>query len=163
MTAGLTDNHGNTVDFTNTMIVMTSNVGSQVIQRITEEGGDNAEIDAAVMQSLQARFAPELLNRVDEKIVFHPLSRDEIRKIVAIQVDLLRFRLADQNWTLTVDDSALDAIAEEGYDAVYGARPLKRVIQQRLSNPMATAILKSGDEGGKINVRYDGKEFVFEA
>ena len=152
----LTDNHGNTVDFTNTMIVMTSNVGSQLIQRITEEGGDNGEIDAGVMQALKGRFAPELLNRIDEKIVFHPLTRDEIRKIVTIQVEMLRGRLADQDWSLKVDDSALDAIADEGYDPVYGARPLKRVIQQRLANPMATEILKSGGSGGEIAVEFDG-------
>ena len=155
----LTDNHGNTVDFTNTMIVMTSNVGSQLIQRITEEGGDHSEIDAAVQQALQARFAPELLNRVDEKIVFHPLTRDEIRRIVTIQVDMLRSRLSDQNWSLSVSDSALDAIADEGYDPVYGARPLKRVIQQRLANVIATEILKSGGDGGEISVTFnDGFE-----
>ena len=156
----LTDNHGNTVDFTNTMIVMTSNVGSQLIQRITEEGGDIGEIDSAVMQALQGRFAPELLNRIDEKIVFHPLTRDEIRKIVTIQVDMLRARLSDQSWSLTVDDAALDAIADEGYDPVYGARPLKRVIQQRLANPIATEILKSGGGGGEIAVSFNqGFEF----
>ena len=156
----LTDNHGNTVYFTNTMIVMTSNVGSQLIQRITEEGGDIGEIDSAVMQALQGRFAPELLNRIDEKIVFHPLTRDEIRKIVTIQVDMLRARLSDQSWSLTVDDAALDAIADEGYDPVYGARPLKRVIQQRLANPIATEILKSGGGGGEIAVSFNqGFEF----
>jgi ATP-dependent Clp protease ATP-binding subunit ClpB len=159
----LTDNHGNTVDFTNTMIVMTSNIGSQLIQRITEEGGSNDEMDAAVLQALQARFAPELLNRVDEKIVFHPLSRDEIRQIVGIQVNLLSRRLAEQNWMLTVDESALTAISNEGYDPVYGARPLKRVIQQRLSNPLATTILKSGQDGGEVTIRHDGQEFVFDS
>ena len=155
----LTDNHGNTVDFTNTMIVMTSNVGSQLIQRITEEGGDHVEINSGVMQALQTRFAPELLNRIDEKIVFHPLTRTEIRKIVTIQVDMLRMRLVNKNWTLTIGDSALDAIADEGFDPVYGARPLKRVIQQRLANAIATEILKSGDDGGKICVMFnDGFE-----
>jgi len=140
--------------------VMTSNVGSQLIQRITEEGGDHAEIDSAVMQALQGRFAPELLNRVDEKIVFHPLTREEIRSIVSIQVDMLRDRLATQNWSLSVSDSALDAIAAEGYDPVYGARPLKRVIQQRLANAIATEILKSGTEAGEISVTFnEGFEF----
>ena len=155
----LTDNHGNTVDFTNTLIVMTSNVGSQLIQRITEEGGTNQEIDSAIHQALKARFAPELLNRVDEKIVFHPLTRDEIRKIVGLQVDLLKSRLVEQNWTLVVNDSALDAIADEGYDPIYGARPLKRVIQQRLANPIATEILKSGGEGGKITVSFADDQY----
>ena len=112
------------------------------------------------MQALQGRFAPELLNRIDEKIVFHPLTRDEIRKIVTIQVDMLRARLSDQSWSLTVDDAALDAIADEGYDPVYGARPLKRVIQQRLANPIATEILKSGGGGGEIAVSFNqGFEF----
>ncbi|QEG22622.1 ATP-dependent chaperone ClpB [Mariniblastus fucicola] len=158
----LTDNHGNTVDFTNTMIVMTSNVGSQLIQKITEEGGDQDEIDAAVLQALQGRFAPELLNRIDEKIVFHPLTREEIRRIVEIQVEQLQSRLAEQNWSLTVEDSALDAIANEGYDPVYGARPLKRVILQRLANPIATEILKSGGEGGQITIRFANDAFEFE-
>jgi ATP-dependent Clp protease ATP-binding subunit ClpB len=102
-----------------------------------------------------------LLNRVDEKIVFHPLTREEIRSIVSIQVDMLRSRLSDQNWTLAVNDAALDAIADEGFDPVYGARPLKRVILQRLANPIATEILKSGGEGGEIVVRFD-KQFEFE-
>ncbi len=150
----LTDNHGNTVDFTNTMVVMTSNVGSQLIQRITEEGGNISEIDAAVHQALSARFAPELLNRIDEKIVFHPLSRAEIRKIVGLQVGILAMRLADQNWTLEVTDEALDAVAAEGYDPIFGARPLTRVIQNRIANPLATEILKSGSDGGRIEVGF---------
>ena len=151
----LTDNHGNTVDFTNTLIVMTSNVGSQLIQRITEEGGGKDEIDDAVHKALQGRFAPELLNRIDEKIVFHPLTRDEIRKIVSLQVAFLIARLAQQNWQLSVSESALDAIADEGFDPVYGARPLKRVIQQRLANPIATELLKSGVETGTLAVDFD--------
>ena len=151
----LTDNHGNTVDFTNTLIVMTSNVGSQLIQRITEEDGSKDEIDDAVLKALQGRFAPELLNRIDEKIVFHPLTREEIRQIVGLQVAFLVSRLAQQNWQLSVSESALDAIANEGYDPVYGARPLKRVIQQRLANPIATELLKAGTEGGTLEVDFD--------
>ena len=151
----LTDNHGNTVDFTNTMIVMTSNVGSQLIQRIAEEGGDIDEIESGVQLALQARFAPELLNRIDEKIVFHPLTRLEIRKIVGLQIALLQQRLVSQNWNLEITDAAQDALADEGYDPAYGARPLKRVIQNRLANPLATEILKSGSETGSIRVDFD--------
>ena len=138
----LTDNHGHTVDFTNTIIVMTSNIGSQLIQQIAEEGGDEQEMRVAVKESLQARFLPEFLNRIDETIVFHPLSRAQIRTIVEIQTRSLAKQLAEQGITLHVTRAAQDTIASEGYDPSYGARPLKRVIQQRLQNPLATEILK---------------------
>ena len=159
----LTDNHGHTVDFSNTLIVMTSNVGSQLIQRITEEGGDRDEMNAAVMQALQARFTPELLNRVDEKIVFEPLTREEIRRIVELQTEHLRSLVAAQGWALDITTAALDAIADEGFDPVYGARPLKRVIQQRLANPLATELLKHSGAGGQsIRVDFVGDGFRVE-
>jgi ATP-dependent Clp protease ATP-binding subunit ClpB len=138
----LTDNHGNTVDFSNTIVVMTSNVGSQLIQKVADEGGTNAEIDAAVREVLQARFVPELLNRIDEKIVFHPLTQKQIRVVIDIQVKQLSKRLQEQGLDLLVTDAAKDAIAVEGYEPAYGARPLKRVIQRRLENSLATEILK---------------------
>lgn len=157
----LTDNQGHTVDFTNTIIVMTSNVGSQIIQKVTEEGGDETELNDAVQTALRARFTPELLNRVDEKIVFHPLSRKEIRRIVDLQINLLALRLQEQDWTLEVTDDARQAIANEGFDPVYGARPLKRVIQMRLANPIATELLKGDQkESGKLIVDFDGESFV---
>lgn len=159
----LTDNHGRTVDFTNTIIVMTSNVGSQLIQKITSEGGSMEEIEKAVDETLRQRFVPELLNRIDEKIVFKPLSREEIRKIVDLQVRGVEKRLEEQGFRLVVTDAARDAIAEEGYDPTYGARPLKRVIQHRLANPLATELLKRNrDEVEQVIVDYRNGEFVIE-
>ncbi|MCH2182212.1 MAG: ATP-dependent chaperone ClpB [Mariniblastus sp.] len=160
----LTDNHGNTVDFTNTIIVMTSNIGSQVIQKITDDGGSSEEIREAVEQTLRARFLPELLNRIDEKIVFQPLSRSQIRKIADIQIVELEKRLAEQGYILEVTEAAREQIAEEGYDPVYGARPLKRVLQQRIANPLATALLRHGrDDAGLVKIDFDGDEFTFSA
>ena len=157
----LTDNQGHTVDFTNTIIVMTSNVGSQVIQKIGEQGGSEDEIQSAVQQALRARFTPELLNRIDEKITFSPLSRDEIRKIVDLQIQQLVKRTAEVNWTLDVSDAARQAIAHEGFDPTYGARPLKRVIQQRLANPLATELLKNSEtQSGHLTVEFDGEDFT---
>ena len=159
----LTDNQGRTVDFTNTIIVMTSNVGSTLIQKLAGEGGSEEEIREAVDQALRARFTPELLNRVDEKITFAPLKKDEIRQIVDLQIDLLAKRTEEVNWSLSVSDAARQEIAEEGFDPVYGARPLKRVIQQRLANPLATELLKAGNaKEGQISVDYDGENFVIE-
>ena len=130
----LTDSQGRTVDFSNCIIVMTSNIGSQSIIDITNEGGDSKEMHNRCMDSLQAHFLPEFLNRIDEVIVFKPLGREEIREIVDLQVRQLNNQLADNGFTLEVTDAAKDLLANEGYDQKYGARPLKRVIQQRLQN-----------------------------
>lgn len=159
----LTDNHGNTVDFTNTIIVMTSNVGSSIIQKITEEGGSDEEMREAVELALRARFAPELLNRIDEKIIFRTLDKSQIRKIVDLQTSMLKKRMSEQGWELIVTDKALDAIADYGFDPQYGARPLKRVIQQRLANPLASELLRmnTGQELKTITVDYDGSDFFF--
>jgi ATP-dependent Clp protease ATP-binding subunit ClpB len=158
----LTDNHGHTVDFTNTIVVMTSNVGSQIIQRVTEEGGDLEEIRRAVTESLQARFLPEFLNRIDETIIFHTLLREQIRKIVDLQVTRLAKRLEENGLSLEVTDEARNRIAAEGYDPTYGARPLKRVIQHRLENPLATEILRGEyEEGTGIRIDWDDHDFVF--
>jgi len=160
----LTDNHGHTVDFTNTLVVMTSNIGSQLIQRISEEGGDEEEVNAAVRDQLKERFLPEFLNRIDETIVFHPLRREQIRTIVKIQIDKLVAQLRKQGIELVVSDAAKNAIATEGYDPTFGARPLKRVIQQRLQNPLATELLKREFvEGSVIKIESDGGEFSIEA
>ena len=157
----LTDNHGNTVDFTNTIIAMTSNIGSQLIQKITAEGGENAEICNAVDETVKARFAPELINRIDEKIVFTPLDRDEIRKIVDLQIELLGERLAEKELEIDVSEAARTAIADLGYDPQYGARPLKRVIQDQLANPLATQLLRSDYQSGTtIAIDFDGERFV---
>jgi ATP-dependent Clp protease ATP-binding subunit ClpB len=159
----LTDGQGHTVDFTNTIIVMTSNVGSQMIQEIFEQGGLYEEMRTAVMDSLETRFLPEFLNRVDETIVFRPLTRVEIRKIVDLQVKRLEQLLEQRGYGLEVSEPAREAIANRGYDPAYGARPLKRVIQQELQNPLATELLKGEfAEGATIHIDFDGQDFTFE-
>jgi ATP-dependent Clp protease ATP-binding subunit ClpB len=159
----LTDNHGKTVDFTNTIVVMTSNVGSQIIQQVTEQGGDEEEMEAAVRETMQARFLPEFLNRIDETIIFHPLGRREIRDIVDLQLERLEHQLEENGLVAEISVAARDAIAVEGYDPVYGARPLKRVIQQRVENPLATVILKGELADGVVRIDYENGDFRFEA
>ena len=159
----LTDNHGNTVDFTNTIIVMTSNVGSQVIQRIAEEGGTADDMREAVEQALRARFAPEFLNRIDEKIVFQSLSQPEIRSIVDLQLKSLVRRVEKLGRQLTITEAARAAIADQGYDPTYGARPLKRMIQSSIENPLATRLLKPAAEGEvELKVDFLDDQFVIE-
>ena len=159
----LTDNKGNTVDFTNTIVVMTSNIGSQLIQKITESGGSNEDLQTAVGQALKAKFAPELLNRIDEKIIFRTLNATEIRTIVDLQIDSLERRVLELGWRLSVTEDARSAIAEEGYDPLYGARPLKRVIQQKCENPLATEILRidASDSEKTITIDYIAGEYLF--
>jgi len=160
----LTDNHGNTVNFTNTIIVMTSNIGSELIQEIAQSGGDEEEMRGAVKQSLQTRFLPEFLNRIDEVMIFHPLKRSQIARIVEFQLKRLERQLQEQQFGLQVTEAACRAIADEGYDPTYGARPLKRVIQQRIQNPLATALLKGQiPEGGSVRIDFDGTDFTFQA
>ena len=159
----LSDNRGHTVDFTNTIIAMTSNIGSQVIQEIAKEGGTEEEMRDALMETLQTRFLPEFLNRVDEIMIFHPLQKGQIRKIVELQVARLRKQLTDRRIELDVTETALDEIASEGYDPTYGARPLKRVIQQRIQNPLAVELLKREfEEGSRVKIDYLGGDFTFE-
>lgn len=160
----LTDGQGRTVDFKNTVIVMTSNIGSQQIQELKAKGAEEWEVEAAVKELLKTFFRPEFLNRIDETIVFHPLSREELTKIVDVQLNHLRKRLADRDLKLNVTAEAQKLLAEEGYDPTYGARPLKRVIQQRLENPLATQILTGQyTEGDTITVGADSgrHEFTF--
>jgi len=135
----LTDGQGRTVDFKNTVIVMTSNLGSQHIQEMAGESYD--KMKAAVMDSVSSHFRPEFINRIDELVVFHPLGREQIRTITSIQIEYLRERLADRDIGLELADAALDKLGEAGFDPVYGARPLKRAIQQQLENPLAQEIL----------------------
>ena len=159
----LSDNQGHTVDFTNTIIVMTSNIGSQLIQEITEQGGGEDEIREAVNQSLNTRFLPEFLNRIDEILIFHPLNRDQIRKIVEIQIGRLKKQLQEKGIDLEVSTAALDAIAVEGYNPTYGARPLKRVIQQKIQNPLSIEVLKKEfAEGSRVKIDCVDGEFTFE-
>jgi ATP-dependent Clp protease ATP-binding subunit ClpB len=158
----LTDGQGRTVDFRNTVIIMTSNLGSDVIQKFTAEN-NYAAMKAAVMEVVQENFRPEFINRIDDICVFHPLGPEQIRAIVDIQLAQLRRRLADRNLELTLDDSALERLSEAGYDPVYGARPLKRAIQQQVENPLAQAIL-SGKfvPGDRIRARANGGGLEFE-
>ena len=158
----LTDSLGHTVDFTNTIVVMTSNVGSQVIQEITKEGGSEQEMRDAVKDALSARFLPEFLNRIDETIIFHPLDQKHIRRIVQIQVNRLVGQAAKAGITLECTEAALDEIARLGYDPVYGARPLKRVIQQQLQNPLARELLSGAfTEGNTVRIDFVQDGFTF--
>ncbi|MAE61485.1 MAG: ATP-dependent chaperone ClpB [Planctomycetaceae bacterium] len=159
----LTDGHGRTVDFRNTIVVMTSNIGSQAIQELTATGAEDFEIEAQVRDQLKQYFRPELLNRIDEVTIFHQLTREQLRDIVDIQLRLLHGRLAERDLQLTVTDAAKDALAEEGYDPTFGARPLKRVIQQRLENNLAAKLLAGEFTPGDIvAVDYAGKTFTFD-
>ena len=161
----LSDSLGHTVDFTNTIVVMTSNVGSQAIQQITKEGGSEQEVRDAVREALQARFLPEFLNRIDETIVFHPLDQKHIRRIVMIQVKRLVDQAAKAGIALDCTEAAVDEIARLGYDPVYGARPLKRVIQQQLQNELARELLSGKfPEGSRVKVDFvqDGFDFELE-
>jgi ATP-dependent Clp protease ATP-binding subunit ClpB len=157
----LTDGQGRTVDFRNAVIVMTSNLGSQVIQEMA--GEDNYDVmKSAVMKIVGSHFRPEFVNRIDDLVVFHPLARKHIRKIVDIQLDYLRERLSDRDLTIELSEAVKDKLADAGFDSVYGARPLKRAIQQQVENPLAQAILQGNFEPGDvINVKLDGKSLDF--
>ncbi len=137
----LTDGHGRTVDFRNCVVIMTSNLGSQVIQELAGEA-NYARMKAAVLEIVGQHFRPEFVNRIDDIVVFHPLALDHIRRIVGIQMDYLRRRLAERDITLEIDDAARDLLGEAGFDPVYGARPLKRAIQHQVENPLAQHILQ---------------------
>jgi ATP-dependent Clp protease ATP-binding subunit ClpB len=137
----LTDGQGRTVDFRNTVIIMTSNLGSQQIQEFAGEK-NYTKMKSAVMEVVQQSFRPEFINRIDDIVVFHPLGTRQIRAIVDIQLTYLRKRLAERNMDLTLDEAARDLLGEAGFDPVYGARPLKRAIQQQIENPLAQRILQ---------------------
>jgi ATP-dependent Clp protease ATP-binding subunit ClpB len=158
----LTDGQGRTVNFKNAVIVMTSNLGSSEIQKLASNEAAEWEVAAKIQQLLKEHFRPEFLNRIDETILFHSLNREQITGIVDVQLEHLRKRLADRNLKLIVDDDALKLLAEEGYDPQYGARPLKRVIQQRLENPLASRILSgSFTDGETIRVGTDAAKHDF--
>ncbi len=159
----LSDSLGHTVDFTNTIVVMTSNVGSQAIQEITREGGSEQEVRDAVKEALTARFLPEFLNRIDETIVFHPLDKKHIRRIVQFQVQRLVDQAEKAGITLDCTEAAIDEVARLGYDPLYGARPLKRVIQHQLQNELARELLSGKfPEGSRVKVDFVQDGFVFE-
>ena len=136
----LTDSQGRVVDFRNTVIVMTSNLGSQDVRELGD-GASEDEVRAVVMGAVNQHFRPEFINRIDELVIFHSLKKSQIRGIADIQLDRLRSRLAERDLSLTVDDTAFDLLIDAGFDPIYGARPLKRAIQQKIENPLAQKIL----------------------
>ena len=151
----LTDGHGRTVDFSNCVLVMTSNLGSEAIQTFTQDGADNDNVEAfnqrlndMVMGIVAQHFRPEFINRIDDVVVFKPLSSDHIQRIAQLQLGLLNQRLAEQGLSLTLSDQAMQAVCEAGYDPVYGARPLKRALQRLVENPLAQALLGEDFESG---------------
>jgi ATP-dependent Clp protease ATP-binding subunit ClpB len=158
----MTDGQGRTVDFKNTVIVMTSNLGSQKIQQMTDAGEAQALIKIAVMAEVKANFRPEFVNRIDEIVVFEPLGREEIGKIVEIQLELLRRRLAERDLTLELTDDAQTYLANKGYEPQFGARPLKRLIQREIQDPLALKLL-SGDihDGDTVTVDLADGQLVF--
>ena len=157
----MTDGQGRTVDFKNTVIVMTSNLGSQVIQSMV--GSPQEAVKDAVWEEVKLHFRPEFLNRIDDVVVFHALDRSNIQSIAKIQLARLHERLAKLDMQLEVTDAALDQIGKVGYDPLFGARPLKRAIQQEIENPVAKLIL-AGRFGPKdvIPVDVQDGEFVFD-
>jgi ATP-dependent Clp protease ATP-binding subunit ClpB len=164
----LTDGQGRTVDFRNTVIVMTSNLGSNLIQEAAEnsEGVDEeqqyTQMKASVMGVVQGHFRPEFINRLDEIVVFRPLQKAQIRSIARIQLGGLERRLAERQLKLEVGDTALDLLSNAGFDPVYGARPLKRAIQQQLENPLAQQILSGAfAPGDTIAVDAEAGHLVF--
>ncbi len=158
----LTDGHGRTVDFKNTLIAMTSNIASQFIQELSEHDAEQWEIEARLKDALKQTFRPEFLNRIDETVVFHSLSKENLAAIAEIQIADLGKRLADRKISLEVTGAAKLLIGELGYDPTFGARPMKRLIQQELENPLATKILTGQVEGGQqVTVDAQAKGFVF--
>jgi ATP-dependent Clp protease ATP-binding subunit ClpB len=157
----MTDGQGRTVDFKNTVIVMTSNLGSHKIQSMEES--DPALVKLSVMAEVKAHFRPEFVNRIDEIVVFHALDEKNIGAIARIQLQVLEQRVAKMDMRLQVSDAALQKIAEAGFDPVYGARPLKRAIQQEIENPLSKLILE-GKFGPKdtISVSVANGRLVFE-
>ncbi|MDP4534836.1 ATP-dependent chaperone ClpB [Alkalimonas collagenimarina] len=156
----LTDGQGRTVDFKNTVIIMTSNLGSDVIQEHSSESSYQ-DMKLMLLDVLAKQFRPEFLNRVDETVVFHPLGHAQIKSIAGIQLQRLRQRLEDRDYQLEVSEAALDKLAAAGFDPVYGARPLKRAIQHYLENPLAQALLKGEIvPGSTVSIDTDGDDFV---
>ncbi|NEQ22068.1 MAG: AAA domain-containing protein, partial [Microcoleus sp. SIO2G3] len=158
----VTDAQGHTVDFKNSVIIMTSNIGSQYITDIAADDNQYEEMQSRVMDAMRSSFRPEFLNRIDEIIIFHALQKNELRHIVYLQTQRLEQRLADRKMSLKLSDSALDFLAEVGYDPVYGARPLKRAIQRELETQIAKGILRGEfHEGDTIFVDVELERLAF--
>jgi ATP-dependent Clp protease ATP-binding subunit ClpB len=159
----LTDGQGRTVDFRNTVVVMTSNLGSELIHEAGARLGQD-DIQTAVMERVGEHFRPEFLNRIDESVVFHSLEQEHIRNIAAIQLEVLTDRLAERSLRLAVSDDVMTHLSEVGFDPVYGARPLKRAIQQLIENPLAHALLAGDFSPGKeIEAKLVNGTIVFTA
>ena len=158
----ITDSQGRTVDFRNTVIVMTSNIGSEHILDVSGDDSKFNEMQSLVINALRSHFRPEFLNRIDDLILFHALSKKELRKIITIQLKRIHRLLADQKITLQMSEPAIDHVAEAGYDPTYGARPLKRAIQRELENPLATLILEETfSEGSTVKIGVSKGELAF--
>ncbi|MCY3732490.1 MAG: AAA family ATPase, partial [Rhodospirillaceae bacterium] len=158
----LTDGHGRTVDFRNTVVIMTSNLGSGRIQELTGEE-HYAQMKAAVMEIVGQSFRPEFINRIDDVVVFHPLDAAHLRSIVDIQLKYLHARLGERDMALSLDEPAREQLAQAGYDPVYGARPLKRAIQQQVENPLAQRILNGDFAPGdtiRVTTAPEGLAFI---
>jgi ATP-dependent Clp protease ATP-binding subunit ClpB len=155
----MTDGHGRTVDFRNTIIIMTSNVGSRFLQEAGLEGLEEASVQQGIAHELKQMFRPEFLNRIDEIITFHSLTQQDIEQIARIQIIKLNDRLKSRNLKISLDDRAMEHLAQKGYDPAFGARPLKRVIQQELENPLSMAILKGEFKPDQtIHFAYDADQ-----
>ena len=167
----LTDSHGRTVDFRNAVVIMTSNIGSAHIQEMLQEKAkkpdaywieDNVELKEKIMQDLKEFFRPEFLNRVDEIIVFNPLTKELLKQIVEIQVNRMKKYIKEKNIDIKLTDRAKEYFAEIGFDPIYGARPLKRALQREILNPLAIRILdKTFKEGDTVEVDYKGNKLTF--
>jgi len=157
----VTDGQGRTVDFTNTVLILTSNIGSQSILELAGNPEHHTEISQRVNEALKNHFRPEFLNRLDDQIIFSSLSKEELRRIVYLQVERLRQRLADRKLDLILSDEACDWLANAGYDPVYGARPLKRAIQRELETPIAKAILSGRySDGNVVEVMMESNKLI---
>ncbi len=160
----VTDSQGRTVDFKNTIIIMTSNIGSQFILEVAGDDSQYVEMRDRALAALRNHFRPEFLNRIDDIIIFHSLTREELREIVKLQVERLKRRLSERKIQLSLSEDALDIVVSAGYDPTYGARPLKRAIQRELENQLAKAILRGDfNDGDQVLVTSDGDgHLVFE-
>jgi len=158
----ITDSQGRMVDFRNTIIVMTSNLGSEYILKLAGDDKNYEAMKDKVLIALNKHFRPEFLNRIDDLIIFHGLKKEELREIVSLQLVRLQKLLGEQNITIELTPEAQDYIVDVGYDPTYGARPLKRAIQRELENPLATKILETtfGD-GDKVVITYENEKLVF--
>jgi len=158
----ITDSQGRTVDFRNTVIVMTSNIGSEHILEVSGDDSKYDEMEGLVLGALRSHFRPEFLNRIDESVVFHALGQEHIREIAGLQLSALKARLAERSLSLSISDEVMAYLADQGFDPVYGARPLKRAIQRLIENPLAESLLAGDFEPGDvIEVNRVGQDMRF--